>query len=156
MKYALVLLMTIVMSGPVAFAAESKASLPQILDQQRGIRLALDAGTLGSLTPRQVNAIRRAQSEVFALTEGKTSLDALSLDQKIQLENALERINAEMGGTRLATEAQDTCWRERKTGSSTKVTRCATQAERDSLRQDARAYMERPRVCAGGECGATP
>ena len=104
MKYAFVFFMLFA-SGPLV-AAESNASanatLPQILEQQRGIRSALDAGTLDGLTPRQVNAIRRAQTEVFSLTDGKPDLDALSLDEKARLHNALEQINAEMKQTRLA------------------------------------------------------
>ncbi len=153
MKYAFVFFMLFA-SGPLVAAestASASATLPQILEQQRGIRSALDAGTLDGLTPRQVNAIRRAQTEVFSLTDGKPDLDALSLDEKARLSNALEQINAEMKQTRLAQDEKQVCWRERKTGSTTKVTRCGTQAERDLLRESARTYLETPRICP--DCG---
>jgi len=151
MKFALVILIAFALIGPSALAAESAASLARILDQQREIRSGLDAGTFGNLTPRQANAIRKTQTEVFALTDGKSDLGALSLDEKVRLDNALERINAEMKGTRLGQEEKEVCWRERKTGSTTKVTRCGTQAERDALRESARTYLATPRICP--DCG---
>ena len=147
MKLAFSFLLVFILGASSALAAEPSASLAQILEQQRGIRSALDAGTLGDLTPRQANAIRKAQTEVFALTDGKAGLDALSMEQKIQLENALQRIKAEMKGTRQASAEQEVCWREPKIGSTVKVTRCATQAERDRLREDARTDLARPRIC---------
>ena len=147
MKLAFSFLVVFILAASSALAAEPSASLAQILEQQRGIRSALDAGTLGDLTPRQANAIRKAQTEVFALTDGKSDLGALSLDEKVRLDNALERINAEMKGTRLGQEEKDVCWRERKTGSTTKVTRCGTQEERDRMRESARTYLETPRIC---------
>lgn len=147
MKLAFSFLVVFILAASSALAAEPSASLAQILEQQRGIRSALDAGTLGDLTPRQANAIRKAQTEVFALTDGKAELDALSMEQKIQLENALQRIRAEMKGTRQASAEQEVCWREPKIGSAVKVTRCATQAERDRLREDARTDLARPRIC---------
>jgi hypothetical protein len=151
MKYAVVLLFAFVISVLSAIAGEASPTLPEILEQQRGIRSALDAGTLEGLTPRQVNAIRRAQTQVFSLTDGKPDLDAMSLDDKARLSNALEQINAEMKQTRLAQDEKQVCWRERKTGSTTKVTRCGTQGERDLLRESARTYLETPRICP--DCG---
>jgi len=66
--------------------------------------------------------IRKSQAEVPALIEGKPSLDALPIDEKVRLENALESITAQVKGGRLGREDQNVCWRERKTGSQTKVT----------------------------------
>jgi hypothetical protein len=138
----------------LAAYAGNQASLTDILEQQRELETQIAAGELQGLTPRQINNIRRAQKEVFASTEGKTTLDELDINQKVRLENALERINAEVKGGRVAGEEQDVCWRERKSGSKLKVTRCGTQAERDQARQGAREWMEKPKVCAPPGCGS--
>lgn len=135
--------------------AQEPDRLVSILDQQQELRAQIDAGNLQNLTPRQVNMIRKAQKEVFAVTEGKTTLDSLSIEEKIRLDNALEQINAQVKGGRVASEEQDVCWRERTSGSNLKVTRCGTQAERDQARQGAREWMEKPKICSGA-CGALP
>src|SRR5687768_7066610 len=115
--------------------AGNQASLTDILDQQRKLEAKIASGELQGLTPRQINAIRRAQQDVFALTEGKATLDELDINQKIRLENALEQINAQIkGGGHAAVGEQEVCWRERQSGSNLKVTRCGTQAERDKVR----------------------
>lgn len=146
---ALILLLT---CGPL-WAGDEPDSLGIILDQQHALQADLDAGKVSDLTTRQQNAVRKAQKEVFALAEGKSTLDEFSIDEKVQLENALERINAEVKGGRLAKEEQNVCWRERKSGSTMKVTRCGTQAERDEAREGARAYLDKPRICVPPGCG---
>jgi hypothetical protein len=134
--------------------AQESDRLAVILDQQRDLQKQIDAGNLRNLTPRQANVIRKAQKEVFAVIEGKATLDSLSIEEKIRLDNALEQINAQVKGGRVASEEQDVCWRERKSGSNLKVTRCGTQAERDQARQGARDWMEKPKVCVPPGCGS--
>jgi hypothetical protein len=138
-----------------AFAAEGEADkLAAIVEQQRALAADLDAGKI-DMTPRQANSVRKAQKEVFALTDGKASLDALSIDEKVRLENALERINAEVkGGGRVAGDEKQVCWRERISGSQMKSTRCGTEAERREAREGARDFMEKPKVCVPPGCGA--
>jgi hypothetical protein len=134
--------------------AQEPDGLAMIVDQQQELREQIDAGDLQNLTPRQLNIVRRAQKEVFTVTEGKTALDSLSIEEKIRLENALEQINAQVkGGGHAASGAQEVCWRERKSGSSLKTTRCGTQAERDQARQDARSWMDKPSICTPPGCG---
>lgn len=152
MKYAgWMMLLAMVLAVPALARAEQ--SLAQILEQQRTLQADLDAGKVGDMTPRQVNAVRRAQKEVFAVAEGKTGLDDLDINEKIRLENALERINADYVGTRVAGDQKETCWRETITGSKTMTTRCGTQQERDQAREGARAWMEKPKVCVPPSCG---
>jgi hypothetical protein len=141
----------------LAFAAYAgnQAPLTDILEQQRALEAQIAAGELQGLTPRQINIIRRAQKEVFASTEGKTTLDELDINQKLRLENALEQINAQVkGGGHAASGEQEVCWRERKSGSNLKVTRCGTQAERDQTRQGARDWMEKADICVPPGCGS--
>jgi hypothetical protein len=91
----------------------------------------------------------RAQTEFFAVTEGKSALDELSIDEKIRMENALERINAEVANTRAAKDDQNVCWRERVSGTNMKKTRCGTQAEM----REASDYLEKPKICVPPGCG---
>lgn len=141
----------------LAFAASaqqapSSTDLQQILTQQQELKRDLDAGKTDGMTTRQVNAIRKAQTDVFAVTEGKTTVEQLSMDDRVRLENALERINAEVKNTRAGRDGKNVCWREKVSGTNTKVTRCGTEAEMREAREGARDFLERPRVC-GERCG---
>lgn len=155
MKATWVLVLSAVMAGAAA-AQEPPATaadgLQRILVQQYDLKRDLDAGKTDGMTTRQVNAIRKAQADVFAVTEGRTSLDQLSMDDKVRLENALERINAEVKNTRAGRDGRNVCWREKMSGTNTKVTRCGTEAEMREAREGARDFLERPRVC-GERCG---
>ncbi|MGO4221688.1 hypothetical protein AB4Y64_07500 [Lysobacter sp. TAF61] len=137
-------------------AAQQSAShedgLQTILTQQQQLQRDLDAGKTNGMTARQVNLIHKSQREVFAVTQGKTRLDQLSMDEKVQLENALERINAEVKGTRAGQDNKQVCWREKQTGTTVNVTRCGTEAEMREAREGARDFLERPKVC-GDRCG---
>ena len=133
-------------------AAGEEDGLQLILRQQQALKADLDDGGVDGLTPRQNKLVQKAQAEVFAVTEGKARLDDLSVDDKVRLENALERINAEVKNTRAASDDQNVCWREKPTGSTVKVTRCGTKSEMREAREGARDYMERPKVC-GKDCG---
>lgn len=149
---ALALLPAMAQTPPTSAAAPADDKLPAIVQQQRALQADLDDGGIEGITPRQASVIRKAQAEVFAVTDGKQRLDELSIDEKVQLENALERINAQVVGTRAARDEQEVCWREAKSGSTVKVTRCGSQAERDQAREGARAWMEKPKVCIPPGC----
>lgn len=133
-------------------AAEQGDKLAVILEQQLSLKASIDAGTSG-LSPRQVRMIRKEQESVFAVAGSNTRFDQLNIQEQIQLENALERINANVVGTRVAQENKDVCWTEAKTGSKLKVTRCGTQEEIDEARRGARAWMEKPKICVPPGCG---
>jgi len=148
---ALILALALPFAAP-AQDAPTPEKLDQIVAQQQTLKRELDAGKTEGMTTRQVNAIRKAQTEVFAVTEGKTSLDQLSMNEKVRLENALERINAEVKNTRAGRDDKQVCWRERMTGTNTKVTRCGTEAEMREAREGARDFLERPKIC-GDQCG---
>lgn len=150
---AIGLALALVVAAMQAQAAEPSDRLALIVEQQQALKASLDAGTSG-LSPRQIRLIRKEQAEVFAITGKNASFDQLNVQEQIRLENALERINANFVGTRMAQEAQDTCWSEAKTGSKLKVTRCGTQEERDEARRGARAWLEKPKVCAPPGCGS--
>ncbi|BDU18401.1 hypothetical protein [Lysobacter auxotrophicus] len=155
-RWGWLLALGIACSSFAALAQDDAAAPPQKLDrilaQQQELKRDLDAGKTDGMTTRQVNAIRKAQVDVFAVTDGKTSLDQLSMDEKVRLENALERINAEVKNTRAGQDEKQVCWRERTSGTTMKVTRCGTEAEKREAREGARDFLDRPKVC-GDRCG---
>ena len=128
-------------------------SLQVLVDQQTALRDELGKGAK-DLTPRQVGVVRKAQDEFFRLVEGKSTLDQLSIDDKVRLENALERINAQLIDTNSARANQEVCWREKTTGSKMQVTRCGTQQEIDDAREGARGFLQRPKICVPPGCGS--
>lgn len=150
MKWAAAALAVSIAASAWATPPEQPDRLAEIVEQQRELQQDLDG--IEELTPRQRNMIRKAQTQVFALTEGKSRLDDLSINDKVKLDNALERINAELVNTRAARADQDQCQRERRAGSRLAKTTCATAGERQQMRENARGYLERPRVCEG-VCG---
>lgn len=153
-----VVLMVLLAASWVACAADKPpagdSSLPQMVERQHALKAQLDAGSSG-LTPRQVKQVRKAQDEFFSIAAGKETLDQLSIDEKIRIENALELINAQVDDTRAASDGQNVCWREKASGTNLKVTRCGTKAEMREAREGARDYLDRPKAC-GADCGASP
>lgn len=145
---------TLLLAGIALAQQPAPDPLRVIVDEQTALARDLASGNTRGMTPRQVLIVRGAQKEVFAAIDGRSSLAELSIDEKVKLENALERINAQVVGTRAASESQDVCWREAKSGSKLMVTRCGTQEERDEARRGARAWMDKPKVCVPPGCGS--
>lgn len=147
------LLVALLVLAPMASSAEERGtSLKAILEQQTALRDDLASDPQG-LTPRQLGVIRKAQAEFFRLVEGKTAMDQLAIDDKVRIENALERINAQIVNTNAAHADQNVCWREAMSGSKLQVTRCGTQQEIDEAREGARGFMLKPKICGGPGCG---
>ncbi|KQY49384.1 hypothetical protein [Lysobacter sp. Root494] len=157
MKAIMCLVLTV--ASMTAAAADQPApdqdSLQVLIAQQQVLRTDLQDGGIEGLSARQNKLVGKAQDEFFAVTEGKTKLDDLSIGEKIRMENALERINAEVKNTRVAGDDQNVCWRERVSGSTRKMTRCGTKAEMREAREGARDYMEKPKVCVPPGCGGS-
>lgn len=154
----MLMLAVLLLFPPFIATAQEQDPLQLMLEQQHQLRLDLDEVTEG-LTPRQVRIIRRAQDEFFSIAAGKQALDELTIEDKIRLENALESINAQIVNTTASLKNQEVCWRQAKTGSNTKVTRCGTKEEIDQLRSDSRAALETGSICEGTPeftCGAMP
>ena len=109
-----------------------------------------EAGGICTLTMNRPAQMNLLTSEMLSALQ--SSLDEISMDDKVRLENALERINAEVKNTRAGRDGRNVCWREKMSGTNTKVTRCGTEAEMREAREGARDFLERPRVC-GERCG---
>ncbi len=135
-----------------AAIAQPGDKLTQIREQQKVLTEEVDAGIL-KLKPREAALLRKDQARVGALIDGRATLDDLNIDERVQLDNALERINALVVATRQAGENRDECRVERPTGSKLKKLDCMSAGDRQNHRDGARAYMEKPRVCGGPNCG---
>lgn len=135
-----------------AAVAQPVDKLVEIREQQKLLLAELDSGAL-KVTPREAALIRKENSRVLEMLEGQPSLDALGVAERVQLDNALERINALVVGTRRASEDADVCRYERNTSSKIRKLDCATASERQNSRDGARAYMEKPRICVPPGCG---
>lgn len=138
----------------LASASFTTTDTRRILAEQKDIRAESEQplGKYSRFNDAARARLHRAQDVIFAiLSEGK-ALEQLSKDQQVDLMNAVEEVKAV-----LAENENDKleCWRERKTGSNMKVTMCETVAQREQIRLDAKAWKEKPGVCAG-ECGAAP
>lgn len=124
----------------------------KIREQQQVLAQELQTGVL-KLTPREVALVRKDQTVVRSVLEGRNSLDELNVAERVTLDNALERINARVVATRQAEEDADVCRYERVTGSKMRKLDCATAAERQNAREGGRAYLEKPRICIPPGCG---
>lgn len=132
--------------------AQSGDRLAQIREQQDTLLAELDSGVL-KVTPREAALIRKDHARVAAILADNATLDDLGVAERVELDNALERINALVVATRQAEEDADVCHYERKTGTKLPKLDCATAAQRRNHRDGARAYMEKPRVCVPPGCG---
>lgn len=139
-------LLAFLMAAAGAAGAQAAPKVEQIRAQQTQLRADLDAGKL-SLSPRVAAQVRRDQDIVFELLQRKPTLEAMNIQERVNLDNALERINTSVQGTRAASEKQDVCRYQRVTGSKEKRMVCGTQDDRDHAREGARAFLEKPRIC---------
>lgn len=133
--------------------AQPADKLVEIRGQQKLLAAELDSGDL-KVTPREAALIRKEQAVVFKLLEANAMLEDMNVEERVRLDNALERINALLVGTRQAAEQRDDCRYERVSGSKHRKLVCATSDERQHARDGARAYMEKPRICIPPGCGS--
>jgi hypothetical protein len=136
--------------------ANPRVDLKVLLNQQNSINRQIDESpdSMG-IDSLKLDQLRRAQRTVADIAVKKSTLDQLNPADQIKLRNALGEVYAVLKGTRVAQDQRDVCWRERRIGSQIQSTRCATFEELLLAREGARAWMEKPPVCAsrGNGCG---
>jgi len=137
--------LAVLLATTVAFAQEPSKT-EQIRSQQTQLRADLEAGKY-RLTPRAAMQVRKDQGVVFELLQRKPTLEAMNIQERVSLDNALERINAAVQGTRVAADGKDVCRYQSVVGSRGKRLVCGTEDDRDHAREGARAYLEKPRIC---------
>lgn len=150
-RLLMLVLLVLVFAGPVL--AQSADKLALIRTEQQQIQAGLEDGSL-VVTPRVAMLIRKDQATVSRLLADNASLDDMNVAERVELDNALERIGAHLAGTRQAAEQRDVCRYERVSGSKHRKLVCATSDERQNARDGARAWMEKPKICIPPGCGA--
>lgn len=136
--------------------ANARIDLKVLLNQQISINRQIEESPDGmGIDSLQRDRLRSAQRIVTDIASKKSTLDQLNPADQIKLRNALGEVYAILKGTRVAQEQRDICWRERRIGSQIQSNRCATFEELLLAREGARAWMEKPPVCAsrGNGCG---
>lgn len=109
-----------------ASTAESdSADIAPLLERQREIA-AMIRSRPKSLGEEQRQTVLREQATISAITEGKTSLSELAPEQRTQLMDAIEKVDAAIKEARAADEGRLICRRERAVGSSMPKTYCRT------------------------------
>ena len=136
----------------LASASFTTTDTRRILAEQQDIRAESEQpmGKYSRFNDAARARLHRAQDTIFAILSEDKALEQLRKDQQVELMNAIEEVKAV-----LAENENDKleCWRERKTGTTMKVTRCETVAQRERIMKDAQAWKEKPSNCVG-ECGA--
>lgn len=110
------------------------ATPPQIRAEQDALRVELQKkkGDYAHLSDDERAAILHAQEPIYALTEGKTTVDELNGDQRIALANALESVKALVNK---ADDARVVCERVRVVGSNMPQNKCMTVAQRRKIQE---------------------
>lgn len=120
--------------------------------QQHEIRAALEANDAqyGYLGKNQRQNVLSAQDRLFAMTDGKSSLDELSPNDQVHAFNQLKRIEALL--VRKDADQREVCERGKLTGSNQQQLMCFDKAEQDKRADRARDnLMVRP-ACTTADC----
>ena len=89
----------------------------------------------------------RQQDALFALIEGKSTLDELQAEEQVKAHNLIENLQAIVLRTE---DLKMVCEWTKKTGSHRKTKTCMTVAERRMLREASQAELERSMGNGGG------
>ncbi len=128
--------------------ASSNSSLPefeQIRTQQAQIRVGVQSGTgiYKDMTSTDRDRLLQSQSVVLTTIEGKSSAADLTENQRIEVFNSLEQIEA------IINKAEDdrvVCQKTTTVGSNRKTRVCATVAEMRAARERARDELDRSSI----------
>ena len=108
---------------PSASVTEIDRDLAGILERQHEIaeqaRAASDA-----LSARQRQIINREQRRIFSILAGRSSLDELAPNRRIELWNAMQSVNAAIDGSSAAEDRKLVCTQQNRTGSRVARVRC--------------------------------
>jgi len=130
-------------------AAVESTDLRAIHEQQLAYRDHALAGTgdFKELSEAERRDFVTRQDKLFALIEGKSSIEELDSDDRVEAHNLLEDLQA----TLLRTEdLKMVCEWTKKTGSHRKTKECMTVAERRALREASQAELQRSLGNGGG------
>lgn len=153
---AVTMLLIVCSAGHAGFVATG-TDVRQILLEQKLVLEEIEkpTGKYSRFSDQAQHKLKVAQAKIFELLDGGRTLDQLDKDEKVELLNSVEEIKAI-----IANNQRDKleCWRERKLGTTLKVTRCETVATRERLREEARQWKSGVGACqmgedSGAQCG---
>jgi hypothetical protein len=122
------------------------------LDHQRQLRDDLGTRKFRHLGASQRRELLDAQEKVFALLEGKRSIEQLSHEQQIELYNAQHVIASIVSDAELD---RPICKREKRIGSNRSETVCTTKRSLAAQRSEVDRVLKGPRNCGGPDCLST-
>lgn len=123
------------------------------LEYQESLRDGYQDGSLGSLNEREQRLFEDSQRTIERLLGDVDSVDELSANQKVELYNAQEAINAIIRGN---AENRQICRRQVQTlGSNIRKTECYTARQRDEMLRQAQRGLDWVRRNSGQcpDCG---
>lgn len=149
MKFATLLVLAIAFAVPTASATvDSKVmQIKDIKTQQAEIRAGVEAGTgpYKNLSTDTRNQLLTRQAQMLSILDGKQSTDQLSEDQKTEVFNTLEWIEATVNH---AEDERIVCERRQILGSTRKERVCKTVAQLRQEREAAREQMDQRGGCS--------
>lgn len=153
---SMALLLAVCASAHAGFVATG-TDARQILAEQKQILNDVEAptGKYSRFNEQAQNKLKAAQARIFALLEDGKTLEQLDKNEQVELLNSVEEVKAIISNNE---RDKLECWREKKTGSQMAITRCATVAQREEVREGARTWKAEPGICqrdgsGGPACG---
>ena len=149
MKFAAVLALAFAFAVPSASATvDSKVmQIKDIQTQQAEIRAGVEArsGRYKDLSSDTRNQLLTKQAQMLSILDGKQSTDQLSEDQKTEVFNTLEWIEATVNNS---DDERMVCERRQILGSTRKERVCKTVAQMRQEREAAREQMDQRGGCS--------
>jgi ABC-type Fe3+-citrate transport system substrate-binding protein len=104
-----------------------------LLERQREIAAVIQSKQK-NLSEKQREIVLREQATIFAIAEGKASLNDLTPEERTRLTNAIEKVDAAIKESPAADEGRMACRRERAVGSTLPKMHCRARKKVDSGR----------------------
>ena len=158
MKLRIILLAAALLFGGTAAAAggASKAvvikDVARFLDYQRDLRDDLGSRKFRHIRANERKQLIEAQDTIFALLQGKRSVDELDHEDQVKLYNAQGLVAA------IITDAEldrPICRREKRVGTNRSETVCTTKRSLAAQKGEVERIFKGPRNCGGPDCLAT-
>lgn len=135
-----------------ASRAGDGADLAAAMAQQREIRAAIDAKDprFAYLADSRRQNVRNAQDRLFAMTEGKGTLQDLPVNDQVRVFNQLKRIEALL--VRRDVDNREVCEKATLTGTKRQQLVCYNKAEQDARADRAREALMQRTACTEPGC----
>ena len=157
MKFRIAALAIALLSSGIAVADNTSSAVviddvPKFLDYQRDLRDDLKSPKFRHIGNTSRRKLIEAQDELFALLQGKRSIEELTHDQKVAVYNAQHLIAG------IVTDAEldrPICKREKRVGSNMAQTVCTTKRHQQEHYDELQRSLRAPRNCRGPDCLST-